>query len=169
MKKSSFAITSPPSPQGKRTANVRAYLILLGIAFCFFSLYAGVTRMLLYPSKVDIFKHDLTQIATYFRLVDDGISQKLLLLDDLLKSYAQGEDIFKEKSESVDELRKYITDNQHYLANFGFQNYEKLMGFLADAYEHREEIYMLLGRDQPFNYLILLQNGNEKRPNGGFF
>jgi hypothetical protein len=43
------------------------------------------------------------------------------------------------------------------------------MKFLADAYQYREEIYMLLGRDQPFNYLILLQNGNEKRPNGGFF
>ena len=43
------------------------------------------------------------------------------------------------------------------------------MKFLADAYQHKEEIYMLLGKDQPFNYLVLLQNGNEKRPNGGFF
>lgn len=125
--------------------------------------------MLFSPNKVDIFKHDLTQIATYFRPVDREISQKLLLLDDLVQSYMQWENIFKEKSESVDELRKYVTDNQHYLSSLWFQHYEELMKFLADAYQYREEIYMLLGRDQPFNYLILLQNGNEKRPNGGFF
>lgn len=125
--------------------------------------------MLFSPSKVDIFKNDLTQIATYFRPVDREISQKILLLDDLLQSYVQGENIFKEKSESVDELRKYITDNKQYLANFWFQNYEGLMKFLADSYQYKEEIYMLLWRDQPFNYLVLLQNGNEKRPNGGFF
>lgn len=169
MKKSAFAITPPSSHKGKRTANVWAYLILLALAFCFFSLYAGVTKILFSPNKVDIFKNDLTQIATYFWPVDRQVSQKLLLLNDLLKSYAQGENIFKEKSESVDELRKYITNNKQYLANLGFQNYESLIKFLADAYQYREEIYMLLWKDQPFNYLVLLQNGNEKRPNGGFF
>ncbi|MDR0369564.1 MAG: hypothetical protein LBH96_03475 [Candidatus Peribacteria bacterium] len=144
MKKSAFAITPPSSHKGKRTANVWAYLILLALAFCFFSLYAGVTKILFSPNKVDIFKNDLTQIATYFWPVDRQVSQKLLLLNDLLKSYAQGENIFKEKSESVDELRKYITNNKQYLANLGFQNYESLIKFLADAYQYREEIYMLL-------------------------
>jgi len=118
MKKSTFAISSPSVTKGKRTANVCAYLLLLVVAFCFFSLYAGVTRMLFSPSKVDIFKYGLAQIATYFWPIDREISQKLLLLDDLVQSYLQGENIFEHRSASVDELWEYITDNRQYLANF---------------------------------------------------
>ena len=31
---------------------------------------------------------------------------------------------------------------------------------------YQKEIFELLGKNQPLNYLIILQNTNEKRPNG---
>lgn len=31
---------------------------------------------------------------------------------------------------------------------------------------YQKEIFELLGKNQSFNYLIILQNTNEKRPNG---
>ncbi|MDR2189635.1 MAG: DUF4012 domain-containing protein [Candidatus Peribacteria bacterium] len=169
MKKKTFAIHSPSVPQGKRTANVRAYIGLLFVAFCFFSLYAGITNMLFAPNKVNIFKKDLTQIAAYFLPVDREVSRNLLTLNSLLQSYVQGENILQTKTEEIEQLRRYITEKRAYLSQLGFKNYDALMDDLAKAYTYREEIYMLLGKHQPFHYLVLLQNGNEKRPNGGFF
>jgi hypothetical protein len=167
--KKSFAIQSHLAPQGKRTANVRAYIGLLFIAFCFFTLYSGVTNILFSSNKIDLFKKDLTQIATYFLPVDREVSKNLLTLNDLLQSYLQGENILQTKTEEIEQLRRYITEQRHYLSSLGFENYDDLMDNLAQAYDYREEIYMLLGKNQPFHYLVLLQNGNEKRPNGGFF
>jgi dsDNA-binding SOS-regulon protein len=169
MKKKSFAITASSASKAKRTANVLAYCGLLFIAFCFFTLYSGLTNLLFSPNKIDIFKKDLTQISAYFLLVDREVSKKLLTLNDLLQSYLQGDNILQTKTEKIEELRRYITENRDYLSQLGFQNYDGLMDFLAQAYTHREEIYMLLGKNQPFTYLVILQNGNEKRPNGGFF
>ncbi|MBO4204083.1 DUF4012 domain-containing protein [bacterium] len=51
----------------------------------------------------------------------------------------------------------------------GFENYAPIIDFLAELYEYKDEVFQLLGQQQPFHYLVLLQNGNEKRPNGGFF
>ncbi|MDR2415434.1 MAG: DUF4012 domain-containing protein [Candidatus Peribacteria bacterium] len=169
MHKKSFAIQSNSTPQGKRTANVRAYIGLLFIAFCFFSLYSGITNLLFSPNKIDLFKKDLTQISAYFLPIDREISKNLLILNNLLQSYLQGENVLQTKTEEIEQLRRYITEQRHYLSTLGFKNYDALMDNLAQAYAYREEIYMLLGKNQPFHYLVLLQNGNEKRPNGGFF
>jgi hypothetical protein len=169
MHKKSFAIQSNEAPQGKRTANVRAYIGLLFIAFCFFNIYSGITSILFSPNKVDFLKKDITQIAAYFLPVDKEVSKNLLVLDSLMQSYLQGENILQTQTEEIEQLRRYITQQRHYLSSLGFKNYDALMDLLAQAYDYREEIYMLLGKNQPFHYLVLLQNGNEKRPNGGFF
>ncbi|MEI8252174.1 MAG: hypothetical protein WCG25_00095 [bacterium] len=40
-----------------------------------------------------------------------------------------------------------------------------MMNFVSKARNYKQEIFTLLGKDKPFNYLVLLQNANEKRPN----
>ena len=40
---------------------------------------------------------------------------------------------------------------------------------LSDAWPMREEVFELLWKYERFNYLVPLQNSNEKRPNGWFF
>jgi hypothetical protein len=164
-----FAITSPSSSKGKRTANIRAYIALLLLAFCFFALYAGVTKMLFSQSKFDIFTKDLNQLATYFLPVDREVSQKLITLDGIVQEYLRGENVLQTKATEIEELRTYLVTHRDYLSQLGFRNYNAVMDFLAEAYQYREELFLLLGKNQPFNYLVLLQNGNEKRPNGGFF
>ena len=125
--------------------------------------------MIFSPSKVDIFTKELAQISTYFLPIDREVSQKILTLDHIVQAYSKGENVLQTKTDEIEEVRRYITDNRHYLSDLGFKNYDALMDFIAESYEHREELYLLLWKNQPFNYLVLLQNGNEKRPNGGFF
>ena len=79
------------------------------------------------------------------------------------------ENIFKTKKSEIEEVRYYIINNQNYLSSLWFQRYESLMKFLSDLYDHRLEVYDLLWENQSYNYLIPLQNGNEKRPNWWFF
>jgi len=40
---------------------------------------------------------------------------------------------------------------------------------MANLYPYKEEIYDLLGENKATNYLVILQNDGEKRPNGWFF
>ena len=171
MKKQHFAITSPniSAARGQWTANVWAYIVLIFLAFCFFSLYAGVTKIIFSPNKLDIFTNDLNQLAGYFLPVDREVSQQLMTLDSLVQEYVQGENVLQTRAPEIESLWTYVVTHREYLSQLGFDNYDTLMNFLAEAYDYREEIFLLLGKNQPFNYLILLQNGNEKRPNGGFF
>ncbi|MDR0608082.1 MAG: hypothetical protein LBG52_07250 [Candidatus Peribacteria bacterium] len=166
MKSPRFAITSASPSTGQRTANVRAYCGLLFLAFALFTLYSGVINMLFAPSKVDIFTKDLTQISAYFLPVDREVSQKLLILNDVIQAYLSGDNVLQTQTNNIEELWLYITEKRDYLSTLGFKNYDALMDCIAEAYAYKEEIYALLGKDQPFNYLVLLQNGNEKRPNG---
>jgi hypothetical protein len=122
--------------------------------------------MLFSPSKVDIFTKDLSQLATYFLPVDREVSKKLITLDGIVQDYLQGENVLQTKAPEIEDLRKYITEHRNYLSQLGFKNYDAVMDFLAESYAYREELFLLLGKNQPFNYLVLLQNGNEKRPNG---
>jgi len=81
----------------------------------------------------------------------------------------KGENIFSTKQKEIDECREYIEENKEYLKKVGFSNYDKLINLLSDLRKYQSEFFELLGKNQSFNYLVILQNTNEKRPNGGFF
>ena len=103
------------------------------------------------------------------RTIDRNLSHFLLTLDDIVQSYNKGENIFNTKEKEIDTCRKYIEENKEYLKKIGFSNYDKLINFISDTRKYRQELFELLGKNQSFNYLVILQNTNEKRPNGGFF
>lgn len=124
-----------------------------------------MTGWLFSSNKIDIF-NDLQQIAFYFWVIDPELSEQLLTFDRLVQSYLQGENVLKSKQDEIYQLRSYAKDRQNYLTKVGFSNYKKLFQMLNDAWQMREEILDLLGKEQTFNYLIPLQNGNEARPNG---
>ncbi len=145
------------------------YALLFLIFFRGFSLYANITNILFWWSALDIFTKDLQTLSVYFLPIDKEISHELYTLDKIVQSYMKWENIFKTKKPEIEEVRYYIINNQNYLSSLWFQRYESLMSFLSDLHDHREEIYSLLWENQSFNYLIPLQNWNEKRPNGWFF
>ncbi len=145
------------------------YSLLFLIFFWIFSLYSNITNILFGWSKLDIFTKDLQTLSIYFLPIDKEVSHELYTLDKIVQSYVKWENIFKTKKSEIEEVWYYIINNQNYLSSLWFQRYESLMWFLSDLYEHREEVYKLLGENQAYNYLVPLQNGNEKRPNWWFF
>lgn len=145
------------------------YSLLFLIFFRGFSLYSNITNILFGGSALDIFTKDLQTLSIYFLPIDKEVSHELYTLDTIVKSYQNWENIFKTKKSEIEEVWYYIINNQNYLSSLWFQRYESLMKFLSDLYDHREEVYALLWENYSYNYLIPLQNWNEKRPNWWFF
>ena len=145
------------------------YSLLFLVFFWGFSLYANITNILFWWSALDIFTKDLQTLSIYFLPIDKEISRELYTLDTIVQSYTRWENIFKTKKSEIEEVRYYIINNQNHLSSLWFQRYESLMSFLSDLYDHRNEVYDLLWENHTYNYLVPLQNGNEKRPNWWFF
>lgn len=145
------------------------FVILIVLCFIFFVFFAKINDMLFSKNKIDVFKEDLWQIAFYTWTFDKELSHFLVTLDDVVQWYMKGENIFSTKQKEIDECREYIEENKEYLKKVGFSNYDKLINLLSDLRKYQSEFFELLGKNQSFNYLVILQNTNEKRPNGGFF
>ena len=145
------------------------YSLLFLIFFRWFSLYSNITNILFSWSALDIFTKDLQTLSIYFLPIDKEVSHELYTLDWIVQSYMKWENIFKTKKPEIEEVRYYVINNQNYLSSLWFQRYESLMKFLSDLYDHRSEVYELLWENHTYNYLVPLQNWNEKRPNGWFF
>ncbi len=122
-----------------------------------------------YENKIDLFEQNISDIAFYFWTIDQNVAQMLLGIDELSKAYLSGENILKTKSDQLDDLIYYIQQNRSYLQHLGFKKYAYLVDMLSDFWSESAEIKQLLGVDSPQNYLVILQNTNERRPNGGFF
>jgi len=145
------------------------YSLLFLIFFRGFSIYSNITNILFWWSTLDIFTKDLQTLSIYFLPIDKEVSHELYILDTIVQSYMKWENIFKTKKSEIEEVWYYIINNQNYLSSLWFQRYESLMKFLSDLYNHRAEVYELLWENHTYNYLVPLQNGNEKRPNWWFF
>lgn len=166
-----FGITKNKSTSSRsRRAKISIpFVILLLLCFIFFSFSATVSQMVLGKNKVDVFQENLNQMAFSFRPIDKEVSKFLLTIDDLMKSYMSGDNILQTKTKEIDECFTYIQQNKDYLKKLGFGNYEAVMNLIGDLQKHKDELFDLLGKKEAQNYLVILQNTNEKRPNGWFF
>ena len=144
------------------------YALLFLLAFWCFSLCSNITNILWW-SAIDIFTKDLQSLSVYFLPIDEEVSEELNTLDKIVQSYMNWENIFKTNKSEIEDVWYYVINHREYLSSLWFERYDTLMDFLADLYSQREEVYDLLWENQPYNYLIPLQNGNEKRPNWWFF
>ena len=145
------------------------FLIIAVVCFCVFAFYSNVTNILFSKNKFDVFSQDLQKVAFYFWNIDEEVSKMILNIDDISKSYMSWENILVTKKETILETLDYIKKNQHYLSNLWFQRYETVISLLSDLQNNWEEVSTLLWEKWEFNYLVILQNANEKRPNGWFF
>ncbi len=145
------------------------FVILIVFCFIFFTFFAKTSSILFAKNKIDVFEENLGQIAFDFRIFDKDLSKFLMTLDDIVQSYNKGDNIFVTKEKEINFCRDYIEQNKEYLKKVGFSNYDKLINFFSDLKSYQKEFFELLGQNQSFNYLVILQNTNEKRPNGWFF
>ncbi len=146
-----------------------AFVLLIGICFVCFTFFAKISWILNSKNKIDIFKEDLGQIAFYFWTIDKDLSNFLITLDNIIQSYNKGDNIFITKEKEINYCRDYIEHNKDYLKKMWFSNYDKLLTLFSDLRKYQKELFDLLGKNQSFNYLVILENTNEKRPNGWFF
>jgi len=144
------------------------FTCLAVVSFSFFSLYARITSWFFWHEKIDIF-NDLEKISQYFWVIDPEISNQLLVLDDVIKDYLSWDNVLQTKEEELNSLWTYAKDHDEYLSKLWFWNYQRILKMLSDAWPMREEIFQLLWKYERFNYLVPLQNSNEKRPNWWFF
>ncbi len=142
------------------------FVILIIFCFIFFTFFAKVNNMISGHDKIDIFKENLDQMAFYVRTFDKDLSKFLNTLDEIIKGYNKGENIFISKEKEINFCREYIEKNKEYLKKVGFSNYNDLINLLSDLKKYQKELFELMGKNQSFNYLVILQNTNEKRPNG---
>ncbi|MFA7717767.1 MAG: hypothetical protein WC875_03560 [Candidatus Absconditabacterales bacterium] len=153
----------------KRKQLNTAFFVLIFLCFIFFSFSSKISQIVFSKNKIDIFQENLNHIAFSFRAIDKNLSQFLMKIDDIQQAYSKGENILQTKEKQIDECLTYIQKNKEYLKKVGFSDYENLINFLGDLQKHEKEVFQLLGKEKSQNYLVILENTNEKRPNGGFF
>lgn len=145
------------------------FVILTILAFVVFAFYYNVTSIVFSKNKIDVFKEDLQQIALYFWTIDRDLSEFLITMDTIVEDYLAGENILTTRTEEIEKVWEYAYNNKSYLASLWFDNYSPVLEFMADTWKYKDELFTLLGKDTPQNYLVILQNSNEKRPNWWFF
>lgn len=151
-----------------QTINI-VFIFVLGIAFSVLLFYHKISLFLFEKDKIDVFKEDLQQIAVYFLPIDKNVSHFLVNLDRIIQWYLAWENILTTKEEDIDKTRKYMQENKSYLKKMGFSWYEKIIDLISDLRKYKSEFFDLMGKNKPYNYLVILQNTNEKRPNWWFF
>ena len=145
------------------------FIFCIAIIFSLSVLYGRINLILTSHNKIDIFKENLQQIAVYFLPVDKQFAKFLVDLDVLIKSYIAGDNILISQNTRIEELRAYTQKNKNYLKKLWFTQYQEIIDLVADLRKYKNNVFDLLGKNQSYNYLVILQNTNEKRPNGGFF
>ncbi len=123
-----------------------------------FSIIHPVISLMIHRSKIDIIDESLPDIARRLRWVYPQGAQAIDAVQTLISRYNNKEDI--RSGNIIPSVRSgliYISHAQPY------------SGFVQDLAPHQEEISLLIGKNKPKHYIILLQNTAEKRPNGGFF
>lgn len=145
------------------------FFIVLGIGFSLILFYHKISLFLFEKDKIDVFKEDLQQIAVYFLPIDKNVSHFLVTLDHIIQWYLAWENILITQEKEIESTREYMQKNKSYLKKMGFAWYEKIIDFMADLRKYKSEFFDLMWKNKPYNYLVILQNTNEKRPNGGFF
>ncbi len=166
----SFAIQEKNKDKNYRIRSISIWFGgILIVLFAVIVFFARVNMRMTQKNKIDLFAQNLQEIAFYFWAIDNDIAKMLVMLDDLAVKYQNWENILVTQSEQIDTLMQYVNKNNEYLYNLGFKKYAFLIDLISKVWYEKEEIKDLLGATQPYNYLVILQNTNEKRPNGGFF
>ena len=145
------------------------FVTLLILCFVFFAFYSNFTKLIFWKNKIDVFKEDLSKVAMYFWTIDDSLSNMLLTSDKIIKWYLSGENVLVTQKDEIQKLLWYVSENKYYLSSLWFDDYNWFFLLLSDLKDNWEEVSTLLWEKWEFNYLVILQNTNEKRPNWWFF
>ncbi len=153
----------------KTSWKILVFFSTLLFFFAFFSFIHNATNIFINQKPIDIFTKDLKWFAVYSWIINKELWKFVLNVDDIVQEYNKWENPFLDKKEAIDEAWLYIAENKAILQNRWFDKYNSFFNVIAELYPYKEEVYKLMGDQEDMNYLALLQNVGEKRPNGWFF
>lgn len=134
--------------------------------FAIFSLLYKIDRLVLAEDKKALLFDQMDDVAFYTQLYDRELGELLWQTDSVIKSYMAWENIF------VSDAFARIWTWWPLLASrltSRYPQYQSFLSFWQDFSAYQEEVAALFGAYGKRNYIIVLQNTAEKRPNGWFF
>lgn len=117
----------------------------------------------------ELLNKDLKELAIYFMYIDKSIPNKIFAIDKIKNNYKQKINIIKENKGEIIELLNFIRDKKETIIPIWLEKYEYIISLLWELSFYSNDIFSLLGEDNPQKYLVLLQNTSEKRPGWWFF
>ncbi len=164
------AITQQSSSQQKSKRTISwPFLVIMSISFLLFGIIYRISSLLFDTNKIDIVKYNLWQIAQYVYTYDKTSSQIIARWDMIIQSALSGENVLTTQQNQIITLRDDIITHKSNLIATAGEKYTTILNFISDLRPFHEEIMKFLGKEQEQQYLIILQNSAEKRPNGWFF
>ena len=133
-----------------------------------FGLWYRINFFLFGGSKIDILQHNLSEIATYISTYNIELATSIARIDELIQT-SRTENILKTKTNDIITIRDSIISQESSFQSLGEGRYNKFIQFLRDLRPMSTEVMQLLGKNTAKNYLVILQNTAEHRPNGWFF
>jgi hypothetical protein len=144
------------------------YVFSLLAFFSFFCIYNKFTKIVIAKDKVEILQDNIQDIAIYMYNINEDFSKFLFSLDLLIKEFNIWNNIF-DHIWDIEYILNYFQKNWNDLYKYWFFEYKDFLNFFSWLVDYKDELYDLLWKEEQQNYIIVLQNTNEKRPNWGFF
>jgi uncharacterized coiled-coil DUF342 family protein len=88
-----------------------SFLLLIVPTYFFFDTYHTVDKIFIQQESIDLANDNLQTIANQAHAFDKELAVFIRKLDKLIKAYYEGENIFIEQSDTIDEIRAYIATN----------------------------------------------------------
>lgn len=145
------------------------FAVLWFICFLLFSVVSSVQNTVKAEPNETLFEKNFGDLALYVSPYDARAASVLLSIQRIVNWYEQKQDYLKTYRGDIENVLQYISNKPSSFSQLGLQEYKPFLDFLSEATANKDDIFSLLGSERPQTYLIALQNGAEKRPNGWFF
>lgn len=101
---------------------------------------------------------------------DQKTANLIMSINDVKKNYSKEQEYFiRDNRGNMQYILQYLSNNPEQLKQLGLHDYAGIIDLVSDLSQYNDDIFSLLGEKEEQRYLVILQNGAEKRPNGGFF
>lgn len=136
--------------------------------FIVFGLY-NTLHSFLFGDKKLLFTTQLSTVANYISIYNKPTAALVQSIDNVVQGYLNDENVFDTQAQSIDTIWDIVTSTEDEILLRDNQRLQWVFNFIEDLAPYKDELLLYLWKNTAKNYLVLLQNSSEKRPNGWFF
>ncbi len=154
----------------KKLYNINILFIFsLIISFSFINSINNIWKIVLAEKTENILKKDLKELAIYLWYIEKDLPNVIFSFDTLKNNFINWDNILQKNKADIVYVWEYIKNNKNKLLNLWMKDFEYIINMIWKLWDYKEDIFSLLWEQQPQQYLVILQNMSEKRPNWWFF